>query len=135
MIRLFRSAIVMLSLIFVAAAPALAQSRAAAKESGGGREESAASAVRPRAKLSGVINLNQADAEALELLPGIGPTRAAAIVEYRKSRPFKRVDDLVRIKGIGKKTMVKLRPYLAVSGQTTLTLDQPGEGDEDKDTK
>lgn len=134
MIRLFRSAIVMLSLVIAAAAPALAQSRAATKESGGGREE-AATAGRPRAKLSGVINLNQADEEALELLPGIGPSRAAAIVEYRKNRPFKRVDDLVRIKGIGKKTMVKLRPYLAVSGQTTLTVEQPGEGDEDKDGK
>ena len=135
MIRLFRSAIVMLSLMLAAATPALGQSRERAKEHGSEREAIAASASRPRPKLSGVVNLNQADEEVLELLPGIGPSRAAAIVEYRKSRPFKRAEELSRIKGIGRKTMAKLRPYLAVSGQTTLTLDEPGEAGEDKDTK
>jgi competence protein ComEA len=135
MIRLYRSAIVMLSLMLAAATPALGQSRERAKGSGSDREAIAASASRPRPKLSGVVNLNQADEEVLELLPGIGPSRAAAILEYRKSRPFKRAEELSRIKGIGRKTMAKLRPYLAVSGQTTLTLDDPAEAGEDKDTK
>jgi competence protein ComEA len=53
-------------------------------------------------------------------LPGVGPSRAEAIVSYRKSHPFKRVDELTRIKGIGRKSLVRLRALLTTSGPTTL---------------
>lgn len=56
------------------------------------------------------ININTAPAAELELLPGIGPALAARIVEDREKKgPFKSVDDLDRVKGIGPETLRKLR--------------------------
>src|SRR5262249_35647345 len=73
--------------------------------------------------LHGTVNLNSAEPEALELLPGIGEAKAARIVTWRHTHPFKKVEDLTRVKGIGKKTRAKLKPYLSVTGQTTLSDD------------
>jgi competence protein ComEA len=69
--------------------------------------------------IAGVINLNTAPPEVLSLLPGVGPAKAAAILTYRKRRPFRTVDELVRIKGIGRKMVRRLRPHLAIAGPTT----------------
>jgi len=69
--------------------------------------------------IDGVVNLNTAPAAVLALLPGVGPSKAAAIVGYRTRRPFRTVDELVRIKGIGRKMVRRLRPHLAVAGPTT----------------
>lgn len=56
------------------------------------------------------ININTATAAELELLPGIGPALAARIVEDREKKgPFKSVDDLDRVRGIGPETIRKLR--------------------------
>jgi competence protein ComEA len=71
--------------------------------------------------VDGVINLNTAPAEVLSLLPGVGPSKADAIVTYRRRRPFRTVDELVRIKGIGRKMVRGLRLHLAVAGPTTAT--------------
>ena len=71
--------------------------------------------------VDGVINQNTAPAELLSLLPGVGPAKAGAIVTYRNRRPFRTVDELVRIKGIGRKMVRRLRPHLAVAGPTTAT--------------
>jgi competence protein ComEA len=71
----------------------------------------------------GVVNLNEATAEELERLPGIGPAKAKAIVDQRKAHPFRKVDDLVKVKGIGKKTLAKLRPFVTLSGPTTLAAE------------
>jgi competence protein ComEA len=68
----------------------------------------------------GVVNLNEANPDELERLPGIGPAKARAIVEYRRSHPFKKMDELTKVKGIGKKTLAKLRPYITLVGATTL---------------
>jgi len=69
--------------------------------------------------IDGVVNLNTAPADRLELLPGIGPAKVRSIVWYRQRHPFRTVDELVRIKGIGRKMVRKLRPHLAVAGPTT----------------
>jgi competence protein ComEA len=69
--------------------------------------------------VDGVVNLNTAPPEMLSLLPGIGPAKAAEIAGYRKRRPFRTVDELVRIKGIGRKMVRRLRAHLAVAGPTT----------------
>ena len=73
----------------------------------------------------GVINLNEASPDQLVLLPGVGPSRATAIINYRKQHPFKHVEELQRIRGIGKKIFSRLRPLLALSGPTTLS-ERPG---------
>jgi competence protein ComEA len=68
----------------------------------------------------GVVNLNEANPDELERLPGIGPAKAKAIADYRRAHPFKKLDELTKVKGIGKKTLAKLRPYITLVGNTTL---------------
>jgi comEA protein len=61
------------------------------------------------------INLNTANSEQLQEVPGIGPATADKILKMRKSYgPFKSVDDLRAIKGIGPKRLEKMRKYLTV---------------------
>jgi competence protein ComEA len=61
------------------------------------------------------ININKADETELQNLPGIGPAKAAAIIEYRDTNgPFKAVEDLKNISGIGDKTFDKLKELLAI---------------------
>ena len=62
-----------------------------------------------------VVNVNTASVAELSELKGIGDAKAKAIVEYReKSGPFKSVDDLQNVKGIGDKLLAKLRPQITV---------------------
>jgi len=81
----------------------------------------AAPPARASKAVDGVVNLNTAEVGVLGLLPGIGPAKAAQIVVYRRRHPFRTVDELVRIKGIGRKMVRRLRAHLAVSGPTTAT--------------
>lgn len=61
------------------------------------------------------INLNTANAEQLQEVPGIGPATAEKILKMRKSYgAFKSVDDLRAIRGIGPKRLEKMRKYLTV---------------------
>jgi competence ComEA-like helix-hairpin-helix protein len=61
------------------------------------------------------ININTATSEQLQEVPGIGPATAEKILQMRKSYgAFKSVDDLLSIKGIGKKRLDKMRKYLTV---------------------
>ncbi|GAB4216324.1 MAG: hypothetical protein OHK0013_42710 [Sandaracinaceae bacterium] len=71
----------------------------------------------------GVVNIQTASPEELQRLPGIGPSKAAAIVAFRERTAFRRVEDILRVRGIGRATFRRLRPYLSVSGPTTLTAD------------
>src|SRR6202047_970518 len=67
------------------------------------------------------ININVATAEQLQLVPGIGPVTADKILQMRKSYgAFKSVDDLLAIRGIGKKRLDKMRKYLTVSKPASL---------------
>ena len=61
------------------------------------------------------IDLNRADRDALEVLPGIGPARAAAIVRERARRPFCAVDELERVPGIGSTTRARLAAWVEAS--------------------
>ncbi len=61
------------------------------------------------------INLNTANIDQLETLPGVGRRTAERILEYRqKSGGFKKVEELMNIKGIGEKSFLKLRPLVSV---------------------
>ena len=62
------------------------------------------------------VNVNTASIEDLAVLPGIGPVKAAAILEHRRRvGPFRRVEDLASVPGIGPKTLERLRSLLRVS--------------------
>jgi len=61
------------------------------------------------------LDLNTATVEELVKLPEIGPATAKAIVRFReKSGPFRRVEDLLAVRGITKRRLKKLRPYVTV---------------------
>ena len=69
----------------------------------------------------GVVNINTASAEQLQLLPRVGPALAKRIIEFRQANgPFKRVEELVAVRGIGEKSLEQLRPYVVTKGDTTL---------------
>ena len=61
------------------------------------------------------IDLNRATAQDLTQLPGVGEAIAKRIVDFREQHgPFKRVEDLMKVKGIGEKSLEKIRPYVRV---------------------
>ena len=61
------------------------------------------------------VDINSASVAQLDQLPSIGPKTARAIVDYRKKNGgFKNVDELLKVKGIGEKTLLKLRPLVTV---------------------
>lgn len=64
----------------------------------------------------GAININRANAAQLETLYGIGPSKAKEIIAYRKTHgSFKTVDEIVNVKGIGPKTLAKMRSQITVN--------------------
>ncbi len=72
---------------------------------------------------SGVVNVNTADAEQLQLLPRIGPALAGRIIEFRDTNgPFASVGELVAVKGIGERSLERLEPYVTTDGATTLNV-------------
>src|SRR5689334_21608010 len=66
------------------------------------------------------VNINTATAAELAYLPRVGAKVADRIVERRKEKPFTRPEELMEVKGIGEKLYASLKPYLAVSGPTTI---------------
>jgi len=111
--------------LLLAAAPAMAQTTHASR---GAAPHPTAHAAPSHAATSstvadGVVNIQTATAEQLQLLPGIGPSKAEAIISYRQAHPFTRVEDILRVRGIGRGTFRRLRSMLTVSGATTMTTD------------
>ena len=71
---------------------------------------------KPAPSPSAPLDINKASADELMALPGIGPAMAQRIVEFREEHgPFRRVEDLLKVKGIGEKSFEKLRPSVKVS--------------------
>ena len=61
------------------------------------------------------VNINTATVEQLQTLPGVGPSTAKSIVRYReKNGPFRRVEDMLILKGMSRPRLQKLRPYVKV---------------------
>jgi len=79
------------------------------------------------ASATGVVNINTATAAELDSLPGIGAKTAARIVEYRqKNGPFKKVEELMNVRGVGEKNFLKLKPQLTV-GAAKAEHDRPNQ--------
>jgi competence protein ComEA len=73
-------------------------------------------AAKPAASEARPVDLNTADTATLESVPGIGKSLSQRIVAFReKNGPFQTVDDLLKVQGVGEKSIQKLRPYLTVS--------------------
>jgi competence protein ComEA len=72
------------------------------------------------AGITGVVNVNTANSEQLQLLPNVGGARAQAIVEHRKAHgPFKSVSELTQVSGIGDKALESMRKHCVLEGRTT----------------
>ena len=82
-----------------------------------------AAAAESGASLTGVVNVNTATLDELQLLPGVGASRARALIALRKKRGgFKSVDQLVDVKGIGPTGLERIRPFVALTGKTTAQI-------------
>jgi competence protein ComEA len=89
--------------LWLLAAPVPAQEKPAAAKA------SAPTAAAP-------LNLNTATAAQIATLPGIGPKAAQRIIEYRqKNNGFKKIEELMNVKGIGEKSFLKLKPLITVA--------------------
>jgi competence protein ComEA len=104
-----RALFVVLALVATAVIPIAAQ------------QKSSSSAAKPAAAAKSTvpttpINLNTATQAQLETLPGLGAKVAERIIEYRqKNGNFKKVEDLMNVKGIGEKSFLKLKPMITVT--------------------
>ncbi len=80
----------------------------------------------PGAAVAGV-DLNAADQVALESLEGIGPVRARAIIEYRQTHgPFRTVEQVLEVKGIGPKTLERIRPHIVITPSGRISQEAGG---------
>ena len=103
-------ALVVLSLLAASPHAAAAQSPSTAR---------ASAKASPSTGSAAVVNINTASASDLEGLPGIGAKTAARIVEYRqKNGPFKKIEELMNVQGIGEKNFLKLKAQVSVAGKS-----------------
>jgi competence protein ComEA len=110
-----RALFMLLAIVAMAAIPVAAAAQQAAPPA----KSAAAKPAKP-AKAAGsstaVVNINTATQAQLESLPGLGAKAAERILEYRqKNGQFKKVEDLMNVKGIGEKSFLKLKPRLTVT--------------------
>ena len=61
-----------------------------------------------------LVSINNASLEELDTLPGVGPSIAQRIIEYRKEQPFTSLEDLKNVKGIGDKTFEKMKEQISL---------------------
>jgi competence protein ComEA len=87
--------------------------------------------------VAAALNLNTATKDELVALPGIGPAKAQAIVDYRNQHgPFKSVDEIRKVKGIGEKLFLQIKPELSIGTPARNALAQaPAKADGKQDAK
>ena len=101
MIRKFASLVALLLLVSTPLSAAASQRNAGAR-------------AKPAA--AGIVNINTAAATDLQALPGIGAKTAERIIEYRqKNGPFKKIEELMNVRGVGEKNFLKLRGQVTVA--------------------
>jgi len=103
---MFRS---ILSIVVVASWLAVLPSHA------GAAQQKAPAQTAAKTAATSIININTASAGELDGLPGVGAKTAARIVEYRqKNGPFKKVEELMNVRGVGEKNFLKLKSQITV---------------------
>ena len=106
-----RALFMLLTIVAIAAIPAAAQQSSPKTE-----KPAAAEKAEKPAPAGPLVNLNTATQAQLETLPGVGAKAAERILEYRqKNGQFKKIEDLMNVKGIGEKSFLKLKPLLTVT--------------------
>ena len=107
MTRIARFAITLMTIVLAASLTGTAQAQSTTRSQTTSRTQ--------QQPPSAPVNINTATATELEALPGVGPAMAARIVEYRqKNGSFKKIEDLMNVKGIGEKSFLKLKPLVTV---------------------
>ena len=108
------AAFVTLALLITLWSPLIAQTGALQRQGAGGR--SAKPRVAATAVATEVINLNSATAAQIATLPGIGLKTADLVVQYRtKNGPFKKIEEIMNVRGIGEKSFLKIKDRLSVA--------------------
>jgi competence protein ComEA len=108
-----RSALVLVAALVTLSSPLVAQS-AAQKPQAGGR--SPKPAVTATVVSTETVNLNSATVAQIASLPGIGPKTAELVVQYRtKNGPFKKIEEVMNVRGIGEKSFLKIKDRLTVA--------------------
>ncbi len=75
-------------------------------------------------RLVGSVNVNTATVEELQLLPGIGESRARALIAEREQRGgFESVEELLEVRGIGQASLERMRPFVTTRGKTTARIE------------
>ena len=84
----------------------------------------ASPAGRVRATPASPVNINAATAAQLQTLPGVGASTAQRILDYRqKNGGFKKIEELMNVRGVGEKSFLKLKPLIVVSGERAAAAD------------
>jgi competence protein ComEA len=110
--RLMFALVILVATLISGASTSWAQAQAAR----GAQPARTGSSSKARATAANPVNLNSASAAQLQTLPGVGASAAQRIVEYRqKNGNFKKIEELMNVKGIGEKSFLKLKPLITVS--------------------
>jgi competence protein ComEA len=109
-----RSALVLVAALVFAPSPLVAQPAAPEPQGRGGRATKPP--VTATVVSTEVVNLNSATAAQIASLPGIGPKTAELVVQYRlKNGPFKKIEEVMNVRGIGEKSFLKIKDRLTVA--------------------
>jgi competence protein ComEA len=109
-----RAAFVTLAVLIALSSSLVAQPAAQKPQGAGGRATKPPVAVAARS--TEVVNLNSATATQIATLPGIGLKTADLVVQYRtKNGPFKKIEEIMNVRGIGEKSFLKIKDRLSVA--------------------
>ena len=109
-----RSVVALVAALVFLSSPLLAQRAASNPQSGAGRASKPP--VTATVMSTEVVNLNSATAMQIASLPGIGPKTAELVVQYRtKNGPFKKIEEIMNVRGIGEKSFLRIKDRLTVA--------------------